>query len=75
MTYQPCHATDPAIPYNTTESVRAACGTCGGDRRLPIEASRRARAQERSRLLAESKAKNAAARAGRIADKEGVIGA
>jgi len=32
------------------------------------------KAQERSRVVAEAKAKNAAARAARIADKEGVIG-
>jgi hypothetical protein len=37
-------------------------------------AARLARAQERSRVIAEAKAKNAAARAARTADKEGVIG-
>ena len=74
MTYSPCHTTNPDLPYNTTESVANGCGTCGGDRRLPLEAGKLERARQRAALVRRAAERAEAARLGCIADKEGVIG-
>ena len=73
MNYLPCHYGPESGEYNTTDSIRHACGRCGGDTRRVIGENADAVNRQRAQLVERARRRYEASREAWRADKNGVI--